>query len=175
MSTSRNDAREAAIIADPDLPKITITREFDATPDLVFRAHVDPEIFARWIGPDRHAVTIDRWDARTGGSYRYVIGGHGGDTGDGEGFFGSFHEVRDDDEHTIVQTWGWEGLPGAVSLDTLTFTALPGGRTRLTSVSLVESMQAQAGMLASGMEVGINQGYAKLDQLLVDGLVTEDA
>ena len=59
-------------------------------------------------------------------------------------------------------------MPDAVSLDTYTFTELPGGRTLMTSVSLVESMEAQAGMLASGMEVGIDEGYAKLDGLLAE-------
>jgi uncharacterized protein YndB with AHSA1/START domain len=157
MSTSKHDTREAAIIADPDLPKVTITREFDAPPDKVFAAHIDPEIFASWIGPNKYDVSIDRWEARTGGSYRYATGEHW--------FFGSFHEVHPD-QCTMVQTWSWEGLPGAVSLDTLTVTELPGGRSLLTSVSLVDSMEAQAGMLASGMESGINEGYAKLDELL---------
>ncbi|QDP97658.1 polyketide cyclase [Microlunatus elymi] len=161
MSTSKNEVREAAIIADPDLPKVTITREFDATPELVFRAHVDPEIFAQWIGPNRYQVTIDRWQAETGGSYRYLIG----EGEERQGFFGSFHQVLPD-ELKVVQTWGWEGMPDAVSLETLTFTELPGGRTLLTSVGLVDSMEAQAGMLASGMEVGVNEGYAKLDELL---------
>jgi uncharacterized protein YndB with AHSA1/START domain len=70
------------------------------------------------------------------------------------------------DQHKIVQTWGWEGMPEAVSLETCTVTDLPDGRSLLTTVSLVDSMEAQAGMLASGMEVGINDGYAKLDELL---------
>lgn len=159
MSTNNtsSDTKEAAIIADPDLPKITITREFDAPPDRVFAAHVDPEIFQRWIGPSQYDVTIGRWDATTGGSFRYATGEHW--------FFGSFHEVLTD-QHKIVQTWSWEGLPGAVSLDTLTVTELPGGRSLLTTVSQVDSMQAQAGMLASGMEVGVNEGYAKLDEVL---------
>lgn len=159
MSTTQHEARQAKIVADPDLPKAFITREFDATPDLVFRAHVDPEIFARWIGPDRYQVTVDRWDATTGGNYRYS-------TAD-QWFFGSFHEVLPD-EHKIVQTWGWEGMPGAVSLETLTFSELSGRRTLLTSVSLVDSMEALAGMMASGMEVGINQGYAKLDRIVTE-------
>lgn len=156
MSTAAR-AREAQITADQDLPKVTISREFDAAPELVFRAHIDPEIFARWIGPDRYQVTVDRWDGRTGGSYRYG-------TGD-EWFFGSFHEVLPE-TNRIVQTWSWEGMPGAVSLETMTLSALPGGRCLMTSVALVDSMEAQGAMLASGMEIGINEGYRKLDALL---------
>jgi uncharacterized protein YndB with AHSA1/START domain len=159
MSTTQQDSRQAKIVPDPELPKVTITREFDAPPELVFNAHVDPEIFSQWVGPDQYAVTIDRWDGKTGGSYRYG-------TGD-EWFFGSFHEVLPD-QHKIVQTWSWEGMPGAVSLETMIITELPGGRSLMTSVALVESMEAQAGMMASGMEVGIDQGYAKLDRLLAE-------
>jgi uncharacterized protein YndB with AHSA1/START domain len=159
MSTTQQDSRQAKIVPDPELPKVTITREFDAPPELVFKAHIDPEIFAQWVGPDRYAVTVDRWDGKTGGSYRYS-------TGD-QWFYGSFHRVVEE-EYKIVQTWGWEGMPDAVSLDTLVVTELPGGRSLLTAVSIVESMEAQAGMMASGMEVGIDQGYAKLDQLLAE-------
>lgn len=161
MSTNVSNTREAVITADKDLPKVTITREFDAPPEQVFKAHVDPEIFARWIGPDQYQVTIDRWDGRTGGSYRYGTGE--------EWFFGSFHEVLPE-IHRIVQTWSWEGMPGAVSLETMTLTGLPGGRTLMTSVALVDSMEAQAAMLASGMEIGINQGYVKLDAMLAADL-----
>jgi len=157
MSADVDQAREAVITADKDLPKVGIKREFDAPPELVFRAHIDPEIFARWVGPDQYQVTIDHWDGRTGGSYRYG-------TGD-EWFFGSFHDVRPE-RFRIVQTWSWEGMPDAVSLETMNITALPGGRSLMSSVSLVDSMEAQAMMLASGMEAGINQGYAKLDALL---------
>ena len=157
MSTNTSRTTEATITADADLPKVTITREFDASADRVYAAHVDPEIFARWIGPDKYQVTIDRWTAQTGGSYRYATGEHW--------FFGSFHQVLPE-QHKIIQTWSWEGMPDAVSLEFLTVTELPAGRSLLTTVSLVDSMQAQAMMLASGMETGITEGYAKLDALL---------
>ena len=48
----------------------------------------------------------------------------------------------------------------------MTFEPLEGGRSRIVVVSVVDSMEAQAGMMASGMEVGINEGYEKLDELL---------
>jgi uncharacterized protein YndB with AHSA1/START domain len=144
---------------------VTITREFDAPPELVFRAHAEPEIFQQWVGPDRTEMVIDHYDCRRGGSYRY--GGHL----DGQEFwfFGSFHDVRPGER--IVQTWTWEGMPDAVSLETMTFEALDGGRCRLVSTAVVDSMEAQAQMMASGMEVGINEGYAKLDRLLAAGAV----
>jgi len=152
--------RETTIVADPDIPTVTITRDFDAPVGRVFRAWTDPELVAQWLGPRSTEMRIDTWDARTGGSYRYAA------VRDGEeiaAFFGSFHEVRPDER--LVQTFTWEGMPDGVSLDIVTFADLGDGRTRVTNLSVVESMEGQRAMMASGMEVGINEGYAKLDEL----------
>lgn len=153
---------EAAIEADEKLPIIRITRDFDATREQLFRAHTDPELFARWVGPHDMSTEIDYWDARTGGSWRFLS------RRDDEefAFHGSFHEVSD---ARLVQTFTWEGMPEGVALETLTFEDLGDGRTRLHGQSLVDSFQARDGMLASGMAVGLNDGYAKLDALLSDG------
>jgi len=151
---------ETTISAVPDLPIVEIVREFDAPPEQVFRAHVDRDLFTQWIGPRDIDMRVEQWDARTGGSYRYVHG-----RGDEEyGFYGSFHEVRPNDR--IVQTFGFDGWPDAVSLEILTLEDLGSGRTRLRSQSIVESIEARDAMLASGMESGVVQGYEKLDDLL---------
>jgi uncharacterized protein YndB with AHSA1/START domain len=153
----------ATIEADPTLPIIRITRDFAATPAQLLRAHTDPELFARWVGPDGTTTTIDRWDATTGGSWRFV-----GSNCEGVefAFRGCFHEVRPD---RIVQTFTWEGEPDGVALETLTFEDLGDGRTRLRTQSLVDSIESRDAWLRSGMEVGVDQGYAKLDALLVAG------
>lgn len=154
-------SQEARIVADPDVPTVTITREFASTPDKVFRVYTEQEYVARWLGPDSTSTRMDVWDCRTGGSYRYAALREGEEIAS---FYGSFHEVRPSER--IVQTFTWEGLPDAVCLETLTLQELPGGRTLLTGLTVVESMEAQRGMMASGMEVGINEGYAKLDKIL---------
>ena len=156
--------RETTIEAAADLPVITITREFDATPERVFRAHVDPELFARWVGPDSIATTLQVWDATTGG--RYVYRNTRESDGLDTGFYGSFHEVRPHER--IVQTFTWEGAPDGVSLETLTFEALPGGRCRLVGTTVVESIEIRDLILSSGMEVGVTEGYAKLDALVAE-------
>ncbi|MBA3990755.1 MAG: SRPBCC family protein [Propionibacteriales bacterium] len=158
MNTSTHPQTE--ITADPSLPTLTIVREFDATPDKVFRAHIDPELVVQWLGPHGTTMKVDTWDARTGGSYRYVAEHEGQEYG----FYGAFHEVRPNDR--IVQTFTFEGVPDGVSLDTVTFEELPGGRTRLTGLSVVDSMEARDAMVASGMETGVVQGYESLDDLL---------
>ena len=160
--TDTAELTAATIEADPTVPVIRITRDFAATAAQLFRAHTDPELFARWVGPDKMRTTVDRWDASTGGSWRYVAARDGMEFG----FHGCFHEVRPD---RIVQTFTWEGEPDGVSLQTLRFEDLGAGRSRLSTQSLCGSFEERDGWLRSGMEVGMNQGYAKLDALVAGG------
>lgn len=152
---------ETRIAADEKVPTIEITREFDASPEQVFRAHVDPEFYAQWAGPRSLTTRITRWDARTGGAWAFA------NDRDGEeiaSFYGSFHEVRP--QERIVWTFTYEGVPDGVSLETLTFEALEGGRTRLRTLSVVQDFETRDAILASGMDTGVTEGYAKLDELL---------
>ncbi|MFC4150220.1 SRPBCC family protein [Micromonospora mangrovi] len=150
---------ETTIEADPTVPVIRLTRDFAATPEQLFRAHTDPRLFAQWVGPNSLTTRIDQWDARTGGSFRFVS------SRDGEehAFHGCFHEIRPD---RIVQTFTYEGDPDGVALETLRFEDLGDGRTRLHAQSLVDSFEGRDAWLRSGMEVGVNEGYAKLQELI---------
>ncbi|GAA0803760.1 SRPBCC family protein [Spirilliplanes yamanashiensis] len=152
------------IEADPALPIIRITRDFRATPERLLRAHTDPELYARWVGPDGMHTRIEQWDARTGGSYRFVSVRDGAEYA----FRGCFHEIRPD---RIVRTFTWEGDPDGVALETLRFEDLGGGTTRLHTQSLVESFESRDAWLRSGMETGLDDGYAKLERMLADGTV----
>ncbi len=156
-------ASETTVRADAGVPIIRIRRDFAAPPADVFRAHVDPALIVRWLGPDDLEMTVDVWDCRQGGEYRYVHRR----PGEEHAFHGCFHAVVPD--RRIVQTFTWEGHPDGVSLDTLELTALAGGTTRLEVASLVESFEARDAMLASGMERGIEQGYRSLDDVLAGG------
>lgn len=158
MSTTTK--HETEIGADTKVPMITIVREFDAPPERVHRAWTDPELVARWMGPKALNMRIDEWDCRTGGSWRYTA------VGDGEtvaSFYGSFHEVRSD---RIVQTFTYEGFPDGVALETIWFDDLGDGRSRVRTQSLCDSFEDRDAMLSSGMDVGVNEGFEKLDELL---------
>jgi uncharacterized protein YndB with AHSA1/START domain len=157
MSTS---TRETEISADPKVPLIRITREFDAPPEKVFRAHTDPDLVVQWLGPRGLEMTVDHYDCRTGGSYRYL---HKDENGE-YGFHGCFHEVRPSE--LIVQTFTFEGQPDGVALERLVVEDIGNGRTRLTATSLVDSFEDRDAMLSSGMDVGVNEGYERLDELL---------
>jgi uncharacterized protein YndB with AHSA1/START domain len=158
MSTTTQ--HETTISAPAGLPMVEIVREFDAPPDKVYRAHVDADLAMQWMGPRDIVSRIDHWDARTGGSWRYVSS-----RGDEEfAFYGSFHELRPGER--IVQTFTFEGWPDGVSLEILTLEPLDEGRTRLRAVSIVESVEDRDAFVASGMEKGVVEGYQQLDELL---------
>lgn len=164
MTDGHVERSKASIEADPEVPIIRITRDFAATPAQVQRAHTDPEVFARWIGPDGTDVRIIEWDARDGGAWHWVSTLHGEEYA----FRGCFHQVA---PHRIVQTFTYLGMPDDVALETLWFEELAVGRTRLHAQSLVDSFEGRDAWLASGMEVGVDEGYAKLDGLLRRGVV----
>ncbi len=156
---SATTKHETEISAHPTLPIITIVREFDAPVQKVHRAHTEPELVAKWMGPRSVEMRIDTWDCRTGGSWEYTAF-H--ESQEGMRFFGSFHEVGPD---RIIQTFSWEGADG-VALETLWFEDLGDDRTRLRAQSLCDSIEGRDAMLSSGMDVGVNEGYDKLDELL---------
>ncbi len=163
-STPAQPSTELTVERVPDLPVIRMARDFAATPEQLVRAHTDPDLFARWAGPEGTQIAVDHWDARTGGSYRYRSVSGGTDYA----FRGCFHTVRPD---RLVQTFTFEEMPDAVALETMWFTDLGEGRTRMHAETLVDSFEARDGMLASGMTDGMAEGYAKLDALLADGTV----
>lgn len=152
---------QTRIEVSPTVPTVTITREFDAPVALVFRAYTEPDLFRQWIGPRNRTFELQEFDCRTGGAWRYSTT----DENFEAKFFGAFHEVRLDER--IVQTFTFEGFPDQVALETAVFEDLGGGRSRVTSVSLVDSFEARDGFVASGMESGVVQGYEKMDELLV--------
>jgi uncharacterized protein YndB with AHSA1/START domain len=148
------------IIADPGVPQIVITREFDAPPELLFRAHTDPELLVQWLGPRRLTMTVDCLDARDGGRWRYI---HRDADGNEYGFHGVYHGTPSVDG--IVQTFEFEGAPGHVSLETATFEER-GGRTLLRMNAVFQSVEDRDGQVQSGMEEGVNDSMERLDELV---------
>ena len=159
--TATSNRYPASIEADPTLPVIRMTRDHDATPSELMRAHTDPALFARWVGPDGMDTEILDWDATTGGRWRYVARRDSVEFG----FRGCFHDVGADH---IVQIFTFDGQPDDVALETLRFEDLGNGRTRLHAQLLLDSFEGRDHWLASGMETGVDQGYAKLDALVAE-------
>jgi uncharacterized protein YndB with AHSA1/START domain len=147
------------ITAPAGTPFIEVVREFDAPRDLVFRASTDPDLVARWLGPRRLSMRVIEFDARSGGSYRYV---HTDADGAEYPFRGVFHTVS---EAQIIQTFEFEDVPGVVSLETRTLDDL-GDRTRLHQNAVFPSVAARDQALESGMRHGITESMDRLGELL---------
>jgi uncharacterized protein YndB with AHSA1/START domain len=148
------------VIAAPGTQTIDITREFDAPRDLVFQAWTDPELLKLWLGGKRLKMEIERYEVRDGGRWRYV---HTAEDGTAYGFHGVFHGTPTAD--TMTQTFEYEGWPGQVSLETVTLEERD-RKTVMRNRAVYQSVEARDAMVESGMEDGMNEGFAALDELL---------
>lgn len=159
MSAKKN---KTTITAKQGKQDLFITREFDAPRELVFKAHTDPNLFVQWLGPRGLTTTLETFEPVSGGRWRFIQKDKDGNE---YGFHGVFHEVSPE---RMIQTFEFDGLPesGHVTLDTMTLEALPNDRTRLTAQSVFQSVSDRDGMIQSGMERGVNEGYERLDELL---------
>jgi uncharacterized protein YndB with AHSA1/START domain len=153
---------QTIIMVEPDKQELFITREFDAPRELVFKAHIDPDLYVQWLGPRGYKMKLETFEPESGGRYRYV---QSDEHGNEFGFHGVFHEIS---EELMIQTFEFEGLPerGHVVLDTMRLDELPGNRTKITIQSVYQSVADRDGMVQAGMEHGVNEGYERLDAIL---------
>ncbi len=151
---------EMKITVEPGVPQVLTSREFDAPRELVYRAFTEPALLVQWLGPRKYTMTIDRFDLRDGGTWRYV---YADEAGNAFGFHGVFHGEASLDG--IVQTFEFEGAPGHVSMDTVTFEE-EDGKTIVRTNSVFQSVAARDAMVDSGMADGMSEGYERLDEVL---------
>jgi uncharacterized protein YndB with AHSA1/START domain len=161
MSAGKN---KTTVTVEPGKQEVFIAREFDAPRELVFKAHTDPDLYVQWLGPRGYEMVLKTFEPHSGGRYRYI---HKDPQGNEYGFHGVFHEIS---EELMIQTFEFEGLPerGHVTLDTMRLEKLPGDRTRITVQSVFQSVADRDGMIQSGMERGVREGYERLDERLAD-------
>lgn len=155
---------ETTTLSTPADREIVTERVFAAPTERVFAAMTDPELIPRWWGPHGTETVVDEMDVRAGGDYRFV---HRMPDGSETGFRGTYREITPPER--IVQTFEWEGMPGHVLVETATLEDLGDERTKLTTVSLFHTTEERDGMLASGMEGGLNESHSRLDELLAAG------
>ena len=157
--TSEQQERRATITTPSDR-EIHVERIVDAPRDRVFAAYTDPDLVPEWWGPQDTTTRVEEMDVRAGGSWRFV-----GVNPDGseDGFRGRYREVTPPER--LVYTFEYDGMPGYVSVDTVTFEDL-GDRTKVVMDSIFHTGEECDGMLESGMERGLNESYSRLDELL---------
>jgi uncharacterized protein YndB with AHSA1/START domain len=153
--------RKLEVIADPDKPTIVTRRTLDAPRALVFDAWTKPEYIKRWLGSRNMEMVVCDVDLRVGGGYRFV---HRTPDGQEFGFHGTYREISRPDR--LVSTYVFELFPDAEALETLVLEERD-GKTTVITTTVHKTMQNRDGHLANGaMEVGMNEGYARLDELL---------
>lgn len=140
-------------------PFVEVTREFEATAAQLFRVMTDPDLVVQWLGPRDLDATVEKYDVRPGGTYRYL---HKDDSGE-YAFRGVFHTVEPD--KLIIQTFEWEGAPGQVCLEKATLEPTATG-VRLSQQSVFPSVESRDQSIEYGMANGINDSMDRLAELL---------
>jgi len=148
------------VVADPGTHQIVITRSFDAPRELVYKAFTDPDAVRRWWGVGDDETVVAQLEARAGGRWRFVQRSQDGSE---HGFHGVYHEASAPER--LVYTFEWEGMPGHVLLETITFEEQD-GKTHMTDSSVFQSVADRDGMLQSGMESGAAESMDRLDEYL---------
>jgi len=159
LEEEKSRREKTVLIAEPGKQESSIIRIFDAPCERVFRASTDPKLIPRWWGPRRYTTTIDRMDVRPGGSWRFIQRDADGNE---FAFHGVYHEIS---PRRLVQTMEFEGMPGHVLLEIVTFEDI-GGKTRMVEKSVFESVEDRDGMLKSGMEEGAIETTDRLAELV---------
>lgn len=148
------------LAAEPNQHSIIATTIFNAPRELVFKVMNDPQTIPEWWGPRTLTTTVDKMEPWSGGSWRYVVSN---EKGDEWCFHGVYHSI--DELVQTVSTYEWEGLPGHVSMETTLFEDHEGG-TRVTTISVFQTVEDRDGMLQSDMEEGANDTMNRLEELL---------
>lgn len=151
------------LIAEPGKQETVLSQVFDAPRELVFRCYTEPEHIVRWWGPRYLTTVVDVLESRPGGRWRFVQ--HAPD-GAEHAFHGVFHRI--DAPEQLVYTFEYEGAPGHVVMDTVTFEDLGADRTRVTVTAVFQRLADRDEMLKSGMEFGAREGWERLAELLAE-------
>lgn len=153
-------APKLVVVADPNAPTIVTRRVVDAPRALVFDAFTKPEHLRRWMGPRALEMVVCDVDLRVGGTWRMV---YRAPDGSEVGFHGAFREVERPER--VVRTFVFEPMPDDEAIETFVLDELD-GKTTITTTTVHRSMAGRDGHLKHGMEVGMTEGYARLDELL---------
>jgi len=151
----------ANLIAEPGKHEIIMVRIFDVPRELVFTVMTDPQLIPQWWGRRTYTTIVDKMDVQAGGLWRYI---QRDQQGNEFAFHGVYHSITAPER--VIDTFEFEGLPGHVILETMTLEAQADGTTKVIVSSVFQSVADRDGMLSAGMEVGANESYDRLAELL---------
>lgn len=139
--------------------RVVVKRRFEAAPEEVFRAHVEPKLIQQWmLGPDGWAMPVCIHEARAGGRIRYEWS-----DGKGGGFFLTGEVLELEPPHRIVHVERMH-LPETTPDNHIVTTFIADGAgTLMTMRMTLPDAQTRRHMLATGMEHGMEASYVRLD------------
>lgn len=160
-----------AVHKDPSALTMTLTAEFDASPERVWDLWADPRKLERWWGPPTYPATFTSHDLTPGSYVAYHMTGPSGDQPHA---YWKILEV--DPPQRLVFTSGLanadgtpdEGFPANVG--SVSIVPIDAGRTRMSIESRYPSAEAMATFLAMGMEEGLTGAVGQIDAILAEGV-----
>jgi uncharacterized protein YndB with AHSA1/START domain len=139
---------------------VVVKRRFEAPPELVYRAHLDPELIQQWcLGPEGCTMPVCVNEGKPGGKIRYEWSNGKG------GFFLTGEILELDPPHRIVHVERMH-MPDATPENRVvtTFVAEGSGTLMTMRMSLPDAETRRA-MLATGMARGMEASYVRLERL----------
>ena len=140
---------------------VVVRRRFEASPEEVYRAHVDPALLQQWLlGPEGWTMPVCIAEPRPGGKIRYEWS-----NGKGGGFYltGEFIELDPPRRIVHIERMHMPDPTPDNRVET-TFTAEGRGTLMVMRMSLPDAATRKA-MLATGMDKGMEASYARLERL----------
>ena len=153
----------------PDDLTMTLTAEFDASPERVWQLWADPRQLERWWGPPTYPATFTTHDLAPGSRVEYHMTGPEGDQPHG---YWDILEV--DPPRSLVFRDGFANDDGSPNTDLprttarVTIEKIGSGRTRMSIESLFPSTEAMEQVLALGAEEGLKQAIGQIDAILAE-------
>lgn len=148
--------QKTKVVAEDGKQELLITREFDLPLDLLFRAHVEPEIIAHWMG-----TQIVQLESKKHSSYQLAKTDPQGNT-----VFqasGVIHEFIP--EKKITRTFEMENTPFGVQLEIYSFEPLTADTSKLTMHTIYESVTQRDQVIKLGMVKGIGMAHDRIQQV----------
>jgi len=140
---------------------VVVKRRFEAAPEAVYRAHIDPELIQQWLlGPEGWTMPVCVNEGKAGGTIRYEWS-----NGKGAGFFLTGEILELDPPHRIVHVERMHMPDPTPDNRVVTTFVADGTGTLMTMRMSLPDAETRKAMLATGMERGMEASYARLERL----------
>ena len=144
---------------------VVVTRHFNASPEAVYRAHIEPSLVQKWmLGPEGWTMPVCISEPRPGGKIRYEWENPANANFTRFHLTGEFLELVPFTRIVHVERMF---LPDPTPDNHVETSFVPeGDGTLMTMRMTLPDAATRAQMLSTGMEYGMEISYARLENLL---------